>query len=82
MLRLPRTKKRKTHNYMFQMEELGAYEALLTTDESAGGSALPESELLAHTCAYALACGGVRWRNDRQVQARRSLVDVGVSLSK
>ena len=79
MLRLSRTKKYKTHNYSFQMEGPRAYEALSTTDESVGGSASPESELLAHTRAYALACGGVCWRNDHRVEVRRSLVDVGVS---
>ena len=43
-------------------------------DESTSGSAPSESESSAH----ALAHGGVRRREDRCVEERRSLVDAGV----
>ena len=66
ILRLSRTKKRKTHNYKCQMEEPRAYEALLASDESAGGSASSE----------------VHQREDRRVEAHRSLVDAGVPLGR
>ena len=42
--------------------------------ESVGGSASLESDSIAH----ALARGGVRWREDWCVKARRSLVDIEV----
>ena len=74
MPRLSRTKRRKTYNYSCQIEEPRAWKALSAVGESAGGSASQKSE----SCAHALACGGVRMREDRRVEARRSLVDGGV----
>ena len=46
---LPRTKETKTHIYKCQMEEPGAYKALSTADESAGGNVSSESGPCAHT---------------------------------
>ena len=74
MPRLSRTKRRKTYNYRCQIDEPRAWKALSAVGESAGGSASPKSESRAHV----LACGGVRKREDRRVEAHRSLVDAGV----
>ena len=46
----------------------------MAADESTGGSVMPGSESLAD----ALACGGVCRREDRRVEARRSLADAKV----
>ena len=45
--------------------------------ESTSGAS-PESESRAHKCAHLLAHGGVRWREDLRLEARRSLVDARV----
>ena len=74
MSSLSRTKKHKTHNYKYQMEEPWALEALSASGEYVDGSASLESE--SHT--HALAPGGVRRREDWHVEARRSLVDARV----
>ena len=44
MQRLSRTKECKTHNYMCQMEEPGAYKALSAVGKFASGGASPESD--------------------------------------
>ena len=52
--------------------------ALSMAGESAGGSMSPESG----PCAHALARGGGRRREDRCVEARRSLVNVSRDSSR
>ena len=78
MSRLSKTKKRKTHNYRCQMEEPRALEVLSAADEFAGGSSSSKRESRFHTCAHVFTRGGVRRREDRGMEACRSLVDAKV----